>query len=544
MIDVRDRHLLTEFRIRAITIGLNVSWIVVGVLVIEGIRLGVLTEPPARAATIGLALTLAAFNFVKWTAAINRFTGKLLLWLWGIVMLAALGAALSIEELAPATLGLYLALIALAASLSQVARQQDELTRKDVNFERLYEVSQTISAGDSLENVLPELVGRIGTYLDCEVGVVLLRNESGTSLEVLSPIWAAGHSLEVAGYRIGLQTRDPLVKASVTQNPMIITDIDVDPDEQGILGELGLASAMVVSLQVERRPMGLMVVGDKQSGPFTAADLRDFVSLAAPAALVLSQLDRYKEAAETSRRMEDLARMKTDFVSVVSHELRTPLTSIIGALATLARPELAPEREAARELLASAQEQTNRLRRLIEDLLIVSRIENRSLPQQAVEIQLHSFLAGVVAEIPDAGELVTIRVHERVDQIEADSDHLHRILINLVENAIKYGNGTDVEVSATPRAGGQLSIAVADHGPGITEAQRKAVFERFTQLAPAATRAQGGTGLGLHIVKGLVEVMGGRIELTDTPGGGATFNVILPRAPGSLPVTSIRVLKS
>ena len=331
---------------------------------------------------------------------------------------------------------------------------------------------------------------------------------------------------------------------SITNKPTIINDIDLDPLEQGLLGELGLANAMVVSIGVKRHSMGLMVVGDKRSGPFTESDLEDFVSLAAPAALVLSQLDRYKEAEETSRRLQDLAKLKTDFVSVVSHELRTPLTSIIGALATLARPELAPEREAARELLASARTQTDRLRRLIEDLLMVSRIENRSLPQNPVVIELRSLIASVIADVPDATDAVSVRVHDGVQKIEADSDHLHRILINLVQNAMKYGGGTEIEVIATPRAGGQISIAVLDHGPGITEAQRKAVFDRFTQLEPSATRSQGGTGLGLHIVNGLIEGMGGHIELAETSGGGATFYVVLPRAPGSLPVTTIQALGS
>lgn len=596
MSDIGDSRRLTELRVRAITIGVNLSWIVIGLLVFESIRLGVLTEPPARAAAIGVGLMPAALNFIKWNEMIDRPIGRLILWLWGATMLVVLAVALTVEELVPATVGLYLGLIVfgavigttriligitvvaiasfllipvlggdqtvgnmaapvvavvavaivtrmtiidLAGSLSQLAWQQEELARKDVIFERLYEVSRTSSTGDNLDNVVPELVAGIGKYLDCDIAVVLLRDETGTSLEVMSPIWAAGHSLEIAGYRIGLQTRDPLVTASITNKPTIITDIDLDPLEQGLLGELGVANAMVVSIGVKRHSMGLMVVGDKRSGPFTESDLEDFVSLAAPTALVLSQLDRYKEAEETSRRLQDLAKLKTDFVSVVSHELRTPLTSIIGALATLARPELAPEREAARELLASARTQTDRLRRLIEDLLMVSRIENRSLPQNPVVIELRSLIASVIADVPDATGSVSVKVHDGVLKIEADSDHLHRILINLVQNAMKYGGGTEIEVIATPRAGGQISIAVLDHGPGITEAQRKAVFDRFTQLEPSATRSQGGTGLGLHIVNGLVEGMGGHIELVETPGGGATFYVVLPRAPGSLPVTTI-----
>jgi len=600
MSDIRDVHPMSEFRVRAISLGLNFSWIVVGVLVVEGIRVQVLSEPPAQAATIGVAAMLAALNLIKWDSAINSVAGRVLLWLWAAAMLSALGAALSIPELAPVTQGLYFALIvfvavigrtrplmwvtfvvmasillipllqghdrtagslvvpaigvaavaiitrmltvALASSLSTVAFQETELARNEANFERLYEVSRTIAAGDSLDNVLPELVGRIATYLDSEVGVVLLRDDIGVNLDVISPIWAAGHSLEIAGYRISLQSGDPLAEAFVTQQSTIINGISDQPDEHGLMGELGLDTALVVTLKVDRKALGLMVLGDKIDREFTESDLRDLESLAAPAALVLAQLDRYQEAAETGRRMEELARMKTDFVSVVSHELRTPLTSIIGALATLNRPELSPEKQAARELLASARNQTDRLRRLIEDLLMASRIENGALPQHPVAIELSEFIASVIDQIPDAGQRIGVEIHERVAKIEADADHLQRVLINLVENAMKYASGSPVEISAGPTGGGKLTISVIDHGPGINDLQRAAVFDRFTQLEPSATRSHGGTGLGLHIVKGLVDSMGGEIELAETPGGGATFHVVLPRAPGSVPRQAIRVL--
>ena len=234
--------------------------------------------------------------------------------------------------------------------------------------------------------------------------------------------------------------------------------------------------------------------------------------------------------------------MKTDFVSVVSHELRTPLTGIIGSLATLARPELAPDRPAAKELLTSARKQADRLRRLIEDLLMVSRLDNHTLPQQTATIRLRSFLADLTNAVPGAIDLVTFKVHDDASAIEADPDQLHRILINLIQNAIKYAPGSPIEVVVAPRRAHQIAIAVIDHGPGISAEKRAAVFDRFTQLEAAATRSQGGTGLGLHIVKGLSEAMSGTVDVTDTPGGGATFVVVIPRSPGSVPQASIRVL--
>ena len=580
------------FRARAIRLGLQFSG---AGLVLVGLN-AVLSDidiTPTLTATVALAaIGLAALAIVNWDSVAHRPIGTALLVAWAGLVLFLLARTLSFEELTAAALALSMVAIVFAAVIGQAlglvafvgvvavahvvipwlyhsdvdlipvlitvaafagvaaitrmltaayrrevvqaSTSLSALARQEANFERLYEVSRTIAAGDSLANVVPQLVGRIGTYLDAEVGVVMLRDASGLSLEVLSPIWAAGHSLDLAGYRVSLQAQDLLAETYRLGEARIFRKLDQAAFDSGLLGELGLSSAMVAPLRVGGRSMGMIVVGDKRTGAFETTDLEDLISLSAPAGLVLAQLDRYQEAAETSRRMEELARMKTDFVSVVSHELRTPLTSIIGALATLARPELAPDRPAAQELLTSARTQADRLRRLIEDLLMVSRIENRALPQQPEDLKLEVLFRDVLLTIPDAEHHVTVDVHPDADQIEADADHLRRIIINLVENALKYAPGSAIEVVAMPAPNQTIAISFVDHGPGISAEARERVFERFQQLAPSATRSQGGTGLGLSIVKGLVTGMGGRIELSETEGGGATFTVFLPKQPGSL----------
>ncbi len=580
------------FRARAIRLGLQFSGGALLLVTVDAVLAGIEATPDLIGTVSLAAVSLAALAIVEWEAVAQRRIGSVLLWLWSSLILFLLARALTFEELIVPIVGLSMvaivvvavigqtfglvlfaslvaaaniaipwmthddpssvtlmitiaafAAVAIIARLLTAAYRREvvqaraslaALARQEANFERLYEVSRTIAAGDSLANVVPQLVGRIGTYLAAEVGVVMLRDDTGLSLEVLSPIWAAGHTLDLAGYRVPIQADDLLAETYRLGEARIFRKLDRAAFDSGLLGELGLTSAMVAPLRVGGRSMGLIIVGDKRGGLFESTDLEDLISLSAPAALVLAQLDRYQEAAETSRRMEELARMKTDFVSVVSHELRTPLTSIIGALATLARPELAPERPAAQELLGSARNQADRLRRLIEDLLMVSRIENRALPQQPEKIKVEVLLRDVMATIPDAESRVSLRVDEDASEIEADADHFQRIVINLIENALKYAPNSPVEVVATAVPNQTISISFIDHGPGIALEARDRVFERFQQLEPSATRSQGGTGLGLNIVKGLVTGMGGRIELSETEGGGATFTVFLPKAPGSL----------
>lgn len=280
-------------------------------------------------------------------------------------------------------------------------------------------------------------------------------------------------------------------------------------------------------MRVENRTIGVLLVGDKK-GPFTRGDLEILESVAAPAALVLNQMARYEAARTTGERMAELAELKTDFVSVVSHELRTPLTSIIGALATLQRPELMPEDPRAIQLVDMAAKQSNRLRTLIEDLLVMSRIEADSLPVRPEYIELEPFIAELL-EALQGGETISHTPSVGVEKVVADPDHLARVLTNLLENALKYGGEAEIELITSVHKG-RIHVSVVDHGPGIPYEQHDRMFERFTQLQPHATRSKGGAGLGLSIVKGLVEAMDGEVWFEPTVGGGATFTVSIPIA--------------
>jgi signal transduction histidine kinase len=135
-----------------------------------------------------------------------------------------------------------------------------------------------------------------------------------------------------------------------------------------------------------------------------------------------------------------------------------------------------------------------------------------------------------LAEVVSALQISQVQIDVEPEDLTvlSDPDHLNRIFLNLLENAVKYAPGSPVEVKAEA-LGNRVEVAIIDHGYGIPAGQRERIFHRFTQLEGSATRTRGGTGLGLNIVKGLAEAMKGGVELRDTPGGGATFVVTLPR---------------
>lgn len=403
------------------------------------------------------------------------------------------------------------------------------LFEQEQELQRLYDVSRTIGIGSNLSEVLPELVGRVANALEARVGVVLLYRRDQEALEVMSPIWVAGQTLRAEGYLLPLTQPSIAQKVFTSGEPAVFNNLEENADEaDAFLLELGSHELAAVPLRIENRPIGVLIAAEKRDSHFTVNDLALLESLAGPSALVLNQLARYEEAQETSQKAMELAQLKTDFVSVVSHELRTPLTAIIGSLSTLQRPQLAHPDASAQQLIDTASRQANRLRSLIEDLLVVSRLDNKALPVRPELIHLQDFVEDTVAHIPDAAEVTYVQMGPGVDSVETDPDHLQRILVNLVGNALKYAPGSPIDIVAMLN-GNEIWISVIDHGEGIPYELHDHIFDRFTQLAPHYTRSAGGTGLGLSIVRGLSEVIGGRVWFQPTSGGGATFTVAMPK---------------
>lgn len=239
---------------------------------------------------------------------------------------------------------------------------------------------------------------------------------------------------------------------------------------------------------------------------------------------------------------EQLDRVQSDFVSTVSHELRTPLTSIKGFVDTLLRSrEQLPEEQQLR-FLRIIKNQADRLTRLVEDILIVSKIQSGQLRNAPQRLDLADVIDRVLENLSQktAHHQLDLGLNEDLPAVWADQDRLEQILTNLVDNALKYSpKRTVVSLKAwiDPKIPGKLSISVVDQGIGIPEAFLEQIFNRFNRLDTPLTREREGTGLGLYITKSLVESLGGQIAVESQEGLGSTFTVCLPTAPESLPGT-------
>ncbi len=227
--------------------------------------------------------------------------------------------------------------------------------------------------------------------------------------------------------------------------------------------------------------------------------------------------------------------MRVDFVANASHELRTPLASLLGFVETL-QGAARDDARAREHFLAIMRDQGQRMARLIEDLLSLSRIEQNQHVRPEARVDLDNVLGHVLDTLAPmaADNAVTIRYEKPATQVtvRADRDELVRIAENLVENAIKYGADdsgapSEVEVSlGTER--GQAVLRVRDHGRGIAPEHLPRLTERFYRVDAGQSRAKGGTGLGLAIVKHIVARHRGRLTIESQQGKGATFAVSLP----------------
>lgn len=231
-------------------------------------------------------------------------------------------------------------------------------------------------------------------------------------------------------------------------------------------------------------------------------------------------------------QLQALEKVRRDFIVNVSHELRTPLTAIRAFVETLQEGAI-DDAEHNREFLAIIRKHCDRMQALINDLTDLSLIETGAVALALERVELDDAVREALLTLAPRSEAAQVKVDSRVPQglrVQADPQRLEQILLNLIENAIKFnhpGGSVRVEASALPRA---VQVVISDTGAGIPSAHLEKIFHRFHRVDPSRSREQGGTGLGLAIVKHLVRLHGGSIRAESELGRGSRFILELPAA--------------
>ncbi|GHJ44184.1 sensor histidine kinase [Catellatospora sp. TT07R-123] len=261
--------------------------------------------------------------------------------------------------------------------------------------------------------------------------------------------------------------------------------------------------------------------------PLAAADRRILEAFASQAALALRQ-ERLAEQAATARPLAEADRMRTALLAAVSHDLRTPLASAKAAVDSLASPEVAFGADDRRELLATAGESLDRLNRLVENLLDMSRLQAGVLGVAARVMGFEEVVPHALDELGDSARDVRIRIPADLPEVSADPGLLERVLVNVIGNALRHSPPDRPPTVRASAHGGRVELRIVDHGPGIPEADWDRVFLPFQRSGDRSNDA--GLGLGLALARGLSEAMNGTLAPEVTPGGGLTMVLSLPAA--------------
>jgi PAS domain S-box-containing protein len=303
-------------------------------------------------------------------------------------------------------------------------------------------------------------------------------------------------------------------------------------DHLYFLRQAGMKSAMLVPLAARSRTLGVITfVASESHPPYTAADLELAEDLARRAALAVDNALLFAEAHRARAQAEEANRMKDEFLAIVSHELRTPLNAIVGwshMLRTRSFDE-ATTRRALETIERNAKSQAQ----IVEDILDVSRIITGKLRLNVQPLDLATIIEAAMDSLRPAAEAKEIRLTAILDPhaspVSADANRLQQVVWNLLANAVKFTPKHGHIQVRLERVDSHVEIIVADTGQGIRADLLPYVFDRFRQGDSTSTRLHGGLGLGLAIVRHLVELHGGRVTAeSDGEDCGATFRVKLP----------------
>jgi two-component system sensor histidine kinase KdpD len=407
-------------------------------------------------------------------------------------------------------LALYFAIALFTGNLTARIRRHERQSRR--NAERtmaLYALAHEVASAVDMDAVLLTAVREIGRAFNAEVGI-LIAGEHGLQAQTCSTLPMNEKELSVAkwAYESGKPAgrfTDTLPSAAATHLPL--------NTGQATVGVLAIRTAGDQRLSFDQ--MGLLDTFTNQLAVVVEREI----------------LDQQMERAEMARESE---RLYTALLNSISHELRTPIATVVGASTSL-RDLPAGQDGLRRTLIADIQHAGERLNRLVENLLDMSRLESGRLQIKREWCDIGDLIGVVVKEAEGrlGGRAMHLEVEPGLPLVQLDEGLIEQALANLLDNAINYAPAhATIRLSAQARDG-WVELAVEDNGPGIPPADLPHLFDKFYRGAAAPT---GGTGLGLAIARGLVEAHGGTLGAVNVPGGGARFTIRLPASAAPPPV--------
>ncbi len=308
-----------------------------------------------------------------------------------------------------------------------------------------------------------------------------------------------------------------------------IDEVSQDREQANALREFGLTSAMVVPISYGVQVLGAVTIVSAESGRrYTQADLRLAEELGRRMGFAVENARLYREAQKIQEELRLATEAKDEFMGMVSHELRTPITTIFGGARILELRNASLDEESKAQLVSDMRQETERLARMVENLLVLSRLETGGRPQ--LEPLLLNRVADKVVEAfsrtrPDRE--IGVEAEPGLPPVAGQETYVEQVLTNLLSNADKYSQpGSPIDIAIQADVDG-VTVSVMDRGIGVEPDEVDAIFGRFYR-SPAVGKTTGGAGLGLTVCKRLIEAQSGDIWAERRPGGGLTVAFTLP----------------
>jgi two-component system sensor histidine kinase KdpD len=292
------------------------------------------------------------------------------------------------------------------------------------------------------------------------------------------------------------------------------------------------AGALYLPLVASRGVIGVLAVRPDQPRRLLAPDQMHLVEAFANQTAAAIERVLLAEEAQRAQLTIETERMRNAVLSAVSHDLRTPLATIVGATSSLLEQKEGLDPGASRGLIQAAYDEAIRLDRLVNNLLSMTRLEAGAVKVDKEWLPLEEVVGAALVRLEDRLGRRVVNTHLPSDSpmVLLDGVLIEQVLVNLLDNAIKYTPpGTPIDLSAEITKE-RLSVEVADRGPGIPPGDHERIFDKFYRVAATGSH---GVGLGLSICRGIVEAHGGRMWAENRPGGGAVFHFILPMSGGA-----------
>jgi K+-sensing histidine kinase KdpD len=406
----------------------------------------------------------------------------------------------------------------------------DQLAQRNRETGILLTVSQTLSQSLDLQQTIGSALKEVAESMGLSAAHVHILADDRLILE-----GSYGFSPQMREQLSQLVVNDGVVGTLIKEaKPVVVRNIDgnTDPVLAAMSGE-GYQSYTGVPLAVAGETAGSMGVASVSQRDFTSREVELLTAIGREIAISVRNAQLYEEAS-SAKALRKLDALRTELLANVSHELRTPLAAIKGFASSLLQPDVSFDQETWQSFVQTIDKEADTLSRMIEELLLMSRIDAGALD---VRRDCRS-LAEVIDSVKDRLLNLALKHHLRflvpsvVPPVAVDAVRIGEVLANLVENAVKYSaEGSPIRIEVHPN-GKEVITSVIDNGAGIPVEMQNKVFDRFNQLENPAVGRRKGTGLGLCICRGIIEAHRGRIWVESEPGKGAKFSFSLPTEEG------------